>query len=112
MAKVKIKITKHWNVPPHKDYSIGDEYMAQLYPCSDDQNYHYAVLENGYTIPNGNFDVLNEDKFIYDQRSDEYKLESKCLREIAHKSYEQSKLNGPVFVKTVEEFEKLGKKTS
>ncbi len=65
MPKARIKITKHWNVPPAKEYSIGDEYSAILKPCIRTTNGEcYAVLDNGYTIPNGHFEILGSKKVI------------------------------------------------
>lgn len=59
MENVKIKLTKHWNSPPDKKYSIGDEYLASLHPCTDRSDLRYAILENGYQIPNGCFDIIH-----------------------------------------------------
>jgi len=58
VGKVKIKITSHWSVPPEEGYSIGDEYNATLNLCDKSTDAYYAILDNGYTIPNGNFEVL------------------------------------------------------
>lgn len=61
MGKVKIKIISHWNVPPEEGYNIGDEYTAILRPCLRQQRPDecYAVLDNGYTIPHGNFEIIS-----------------------------------------------------
>ena len=57
--KVRIKITKHWSVPAEPGYLIGTEYYATLKLCDKATSGEcYALLDNGYTIPNGCFDIL------------------------------------------------------
>jgi len=59
MREVQIKIKKHWNVPPADGYSIGDEYSATIHLCTDTDKACYAILDNGYHIPSGCFDIIS-----------------------------------------------------